>query len=108
MSQEQGRFRFEPENRSSGDLGGLGGILERGEILPTAAQVSRNRQTKAQRVLERLRRGPATTYDLNRITPAYSQRIGEMKRELGIEVKRVDHVGPDGEWSLYLLTKDVE
>jgi len=78
------------------------GTTRRLEFGPTAAMQAQHRATKLARILARLRQGPATTFDLCRITPAYSQRMGDLKR-LGWKILRQDHVGPDGEYSLYVL-----
>jgi hypothetical protein len=81
---------------------------QRREFLPTAAEQSSIRTTKGQRILARLRQGPATTLELAQITVAFSQRLGDMKRDLSIEVSREDFCEGGQEWSKYTLVKDVE
>jgi len=72
------------------------------EWTPTVAEKSAKRSSKAVQILDRLRHGPATTAELCRITPAYSQRMGDLKK-LGHQIEREDFVDETGEWSVYRL-----
>lgn len=75
------------------------------DFTPSASEQAhalRGRETKADRILALLRRGPATSYDLARITHRFSARILELRRTHTIS--RMDNMGPGGqEWSTYTL-----
>lgn len=72
------------------------------EFGPTRALQASHRLTKKSLILRRLLEGPARTEELSQITPAYSQRMGDLKRE-GYRISREDFVDETGEWSVYAL-----
>ena len=74
----------------------------RTEWTPTAAKQSARRSNKAVQILDRLRQGPATTWELAQITVAFSQRMGDLKK-LGHRIEREDFVEAGAEWSVYRL-----
>jgi hypothetical protein len=59
------------------------------------------RESKAQRILARLKEGPATSIELAQITHRFSARILELRRSHTIS--REDHVHGGVEWSTYRL-----
>jgi hypothetical protein len=53
------------------------------EFTPLASRVSQQRQGKRERMLARLRQGPATTWEMNQIGGSgFSARINELRVEL--------------------------
>jgi len=62
----------------------------------------RRRETKAQAILARLQLGPATSYDLARITHRFSARLLELRRA-GYLISREDRIEDGREWSIYTL-----
>lgn len=74
------------------------------DFTPAASQLAhavRGRETKAQRILARLKEGPATSIELARITHRFSARILELRRTH--KISREDHVHGGQEWSTYTL-----
>lgn len=69
------------------------------------AQALRGRETKAQRILARLRQGPATTWELARITGRFSARLEEMKKR-GLRYERQDFKVSGNEHSVYTMTQE--
>lgn len=65
------------------------------------SQVVQKRESKARRILARLREGPATSIELAQITHRFSARILELRREH--RINREDHVRDGLEWSTYTL-----
>ena len=73
------------QNVSTGVLDAQEGILQRRlDFTPAAselAQALRNRETRAQKMLARLRLGPCTTFDLMMLGGAgFSSRLKELRR----------------------------
>ena len=80
------------------------GVQTRLDFTPAASQLAhviRGRETKAQRILARLKEGPATSIELARITHRFSARILELRRTH--KISREDHVHGGQEWSTYTL-----
>lgn len=69
------------------------------------AHALRGRETKAQRILARLRQGPATTWDLQRITGRFSARLQELE-ERGLKYERQDFKAAGQEHSVYTMTRE--
>lgn len=69
------------------------------------AHALRGRETKAQRILARLRQGPATTWDLQRITGRFSARLQELE-ERGLRYDRQDFKAAGNEHSVYTMTQE--
>lgn len=100
MSQVIGRVVFGGYNapaRRISDVEGIGWT-------PADRQLSlvfQNRESKAGKILARLRQGPATSLELARITHRFSARILELRRTH--RITREDHVHDGQEWSVYTL-----
>ena len=78
------------------------------DFTPAASELAhalRGRETKAQRIVARLRQGPASTADLARITGRFSARLGELK-ERGLVYDRVDFKARGSEHSVYTMTRE--
>lgn len=84
------------------------GVQARLDFTPAAsehAQALRGRETKAQRILARLRIGPATTWELQRITGRFSARLQELE-ERGLRYDRQDFKAAGSEHSVYTMTQE--
>lgn len=66
------------------------------------AHAVRGRESKAQRILARLRIASATSIELAKITHRFSARIYEL-RKAGHRITREDCVHDGQEWSVYML-----
>lgn len=78
------------------------------DFTPAASDLAhalRGRETKAQRILARLRQGPATTWDLQRITGRFSARLQELE-ERGLRYDRKDFKAAGNEHSVYTMTQE--
>lgn len=88
------------------DKGLLSGFY--GDFNPAARELGmavRRRESKAQRILARLRQGPATTWELARITGRFSARLEEMKKR-GLRYERQDFKVSGNEHSVYTMTQE--
>lgn len=76
------------------------------DFTPAASELAhavRGRETKAQRILARLKEGPATSLNLLAVGGLrYGARIHEL-RLAGHRITREDHVQAGQEWSTYTL-----
>jgi hypothetical protein len=80
------------------------------DFTPTSSELGhavRGRETKAERIVARMRQGPATTADLARITGRFSARLQELE-ERGLRYDRQDFKTAGNEHSVYTLMHDVE
>ena len=78
------------------------------DFTPAASELAhaiRGRETKAQRIVARLRQGPATSYDLARITGRFSARLQELE-ERGLVYAREDFKARGSEHSVYTMTRE--
>lgn len=78
------------------------------DFTPAASDLAhalRGRETKAQRIVARLRQGPATTWDLQRITGRFSARLQELE-ERGLRYDRQDFKTAGNEHSVYTMTQE--
>lgn len=72
------------------------------------AHAVRGRETKASRILARLRQGPAGTMELAQIGGIrFGARLNELKAR-GLRWDRADHRDGAWEYSVYTMTQDVE
>lgn len=97
------------QNVSTGTLGDDRGILQRRlDFTPAASERAhslRHRESKAERVLARLKEGPATSLNLLAVGGLrYGARIHEL-REAGNRIDREDFSHAGQEWSVYTLKK---
>lgn len=75
------------------------------DFTPSARELGRavqNQETKANRILARLRIASATSIELAKITHRFSARIYEL-RKAGHRITREDCVHDGQEWSVYML-----
>ena len=75
------------------------------DFTPAASELAhavRGRETKANRILARLRIASATSIELAKITHRFSARIYEL-RKAGHRITREDCVHDGQEWSVYML-----
>jgi hypothetical protein len=81
------------------------------DFTPAASQLAhsiRGRESKAQRILARLRQGPAGTMELAQIGGIrFGARLNELKAR-GLRWDREDHKDGVWEYSTYTMTHDVE
>ena len=78
------------------------------DFTPAASEFAhavRGRETKAQRIVARLRQGPASTADLARITGRFSARLQELE-ERGLVYDREDFKARGTEHSVYTMTRE--
>ena len=78
------------------------------DFTPAASELAhaiRGRETKAQRIVARLRQGPASTADLARITGRFSARLQELE-ERGLVYDREDFKARGTEHSVYTMTRE--
>jgi hypothetical protein len=66
------------------------------------------RETGSQRILARLRQGPATTWELAKVGGLrFSARLHELEAQ-GLRYEREDRNEQGSEYSVYTMTQDVE
>ena len=91
-----------PQRRVGDQEGSLQARLDFTPASSDLAHAVRGRESKAQRILARLRIASATSIELAKITHRFSARIYEL-RKAGHRITREDCVHDGQEWSVYML-----
>lgn len=69
------------------------------------SRVVQKRESKALKILARLRQGPATTWDLAQITPRFSARLQDLEQR-GMKYERQDIKRAGEEHSIYTMVQE--